>query len=331
MGSQPTSQRDDFLPTASRGSLQLRALLLRRLREFFDRLGFLEVDTPVLSAEAVVERHLDLFQAAGCAGPGGRNYTHWLQSSPEAAMKRLLAAGAEAIYQVVHAFRAGEIGPHHNPEFTLVEWYRTGESLEEGMERTDRLCQSLLGLGPARTLTYQAAFEQFAEVDPHRADVAQLAEAARRLQIAVPPRVGEEDRDAWLDLLLVERVQPHLGHDQPILLCDYPAGQAALARVRAGDPPVAERFELFVSGIELANGYQELTDPDELRQRFSRINAQRMADGRRPLPKPERLLRAMERGLPQCVGVALGFDRLVMLAAGAERIDQVIAFPFDRA
>jgi len=331
MASRQEPRNHDFLPTASRSNLRLRALLLRRLREFFDRLGFLEVETPLLSADVVVERHLDLFQATFSAGTNGPSRTAWLPSSPEAAMKRLLAAGFEAIYQVAHAFRAGENGPHHNSEFTLVEWYRAGEDLSAGMERTDRLCQALLGLGQARRLSYQEAFEQYAQVDPHRAETRRLIEAAQRLEIPVPAGLDPHDRDAWLDLLLVERVQPHLGRDRPVLLYDYPAGQAALARVRAGEPPVAERFELFVSGVELANGYQELTDPEELRDRFRRTNAQRAADGRRPLPEPERLLRAMEQGLPEAVGVALGFDRLVMLAAGAERIDQVIAFPFDRA
>lgn len=331
MASQPAPQPDDFLPAASRRNLRLRALLLRRLREFFDRQGFIEVETPVLSADVVIERHLDVFQAVWPAAPCQSHSARWLPSSPEAAMKRLLVAGMQAIYQVAHAFRAAEAGPHHNPEFTLVEWYRTGESLEAGMARTDRLCQELLGRGPARKLSYQAAFEQFAGVDPHRAEVPQLIAAARRLELAAPRGMGAEDREAWLDLLMVERVQPHLGHDQPVLLYDYPAGQAALARVRAGEPAVAERFELFVAGIELANGYQELTDPDELRARFRQINAQRAADGRPPLPEPKRLLRAMERGLPESVGVALGFDRLVMLAAGAERVEEVMAFPFDRA
>jgi len=336
MATPPTGQHDDFLPTASRGNLRLRALLLRRLREFFDRQGFLEVDTPILSAEAVAERHLDLFHTE----PLGLRATErassgqdrlWLQNSPEAAMKRLLAAGLEAIYQVVHAFRAREAGPHHNPEFTLVEWYRTGEDLEAGMERTDRLCQTLLGLGPARRLSYAEAFGQFVGIDPHRASASELADAARRLEVPVPPGMDPEDRDGWLDLLLVERVQPRLGREQPVLLYHYPASQAALARVSGSDPPVAERFELFVAGVELANGYQELTDAGELVERLVRINDQREADGRPPLPQPARLLAAMRHGLPDSVGVALGFDRLVMVAAGADRIDQVIAFPVDRA
>ncbi len=149
--------------------------------------------------------------------------------------------------------------------------------------------------------------------------------------IEAPASLAPEDRDGWLDLLMVERVQPHLGVERPTLLYDYPASQAALARVRPGNPPVAERFELFVAGIELANGYHELLDPAELRARNSRVNAQRRADGKPALPEESRLLAAMEAGLPPAVGVALGFDRLVMLAAGAKSILDVIAFPFDRA
>ncbi len=285
----------------------------------------------------------------------------WLQTSPEFAMKRLLAAGGQAIYQVSRVFRRDELGPLHNPEFTMVEWYRAGDGMDEGMQLTSDLCETMLAgcekkgtgsepwrapsgksvsgampvplfsPGPAERISYREAFEHYVGLDPHTADGGRLAAAARACGIEPPASLATEDRDGWLDLLMVERVQPHLGVERPALLFDFPASQAALARIRADDPPVAERFELYVAGIELANGYHELLDPAELRARNTQINAQRKADGKTVLPEENRLLAAMQSGLPATVGVALGFDRLVMLAAGAKTIAEVVAFPFDRA
>ncbi len=318
------SSTDDFRPTANWSNLRLRADMLRRLREFFDSRGFLEVETPILSADTVIDRHLDPF----CTNVGERCL--WLQTSPEFHMKRLLADGAGAIYQVARVFRQGELGPLHNPEFTLVEWYRPGDGMNEGMQLTGELCEAMLERGPAERISYREAFERYVGLDPHTADSATLATAVEKFGIQPPATLAQEDRDGWLDLLMVERVQPRLGFDRPVLLFDYPASQAALARVRPDDPPVAERFELFVAGVELANGYHELLDPDELRMRNSRTNAQRIADGKPPLPEESRLLAAMRSGLPSSVGVALGFDRLVMLAAGAKTIAEVMAFSFDR-
>ena len=189
----------------------------------------------------------------------------------------------------------------------------------------------LFSPGPAERISYGEAFERYVGVDPHSADGEALATTARTCGIEPPASLAMDDRDGWLDLLMVERVRPHLGHQRPVLLYDYPAGQAALARVRPGHPSVAERFELYVAGIELANGYHELLDPAELRARSARVNAQRTADGKPALSEENRLLAAMEAGLPPAVGVALGFDRLVMLAAGAKSVAEVVAFPFDRA
>ncbi len=314
----------DFQPTADWPALRLRADLLRRVRGFFDDREFLEVETPLLSADTVVDRHLDPF-----AVQVGQS-TCWLQTSPEFAMKRLLAAGAEAIYQVTKAFRQEELGPLHNPEFTIVEWYRRGDGLSEGIDLLDELSQALLERGPAQRLTYREAFQEHAGIDPLTAATSALREAASR-KGTPPGSLSDDDRDGWLDWILVEQVQPQLGQDRPTIIYDYPASQAALAQVRDEDPPVAERFELFVAGIELANGYHELIDPNVLRQRNATNNAARVADGKQPLSEGSRLLAAMDAGLPQAAGVALGFDRLVMLAAGAERLDQVIAFPFNRA
>lgn len=322
---------DDFRPTASWQNLRLRADLLRRTRQFFDSHGFLEVETPILSADTVVDRHLDPF-AVDVAGLGGQTPRRlWLQTSPEFAMKRLLAAGAEAIYQITRAFRLGEQGPLHNPEFTMVEWYRAGDGPEEGMTLTGQLCDVLLGRGSARRVSYAEAFEQHVGINPHAIATGALVSAAEKHGVAAPASLAHDDRDGWLELLLVERVRPQLGIERPAILYDYPASQAALAQIRKGDPPVAERFELFVDGVELANGYHELLDADELAHRNQRVNAQRRRDGKPALPTDSRLLAAMRAGLPGSAGVAIGFDRVVMLAAGAKSLAEVTAFPWDRA
>ncbi len=302
--------------------------MLKRLRAFFDERGFLEVDTPILSADTVVDRHLDAFSTEL---PGRPPRRLWLHTSPEFLMKRLLAAGAEAIYQVAHVFRQGEIGPLHNPEFTMVEWYRAGDGPEQGMQLLCGLCETMLGRGPARRVSYREAFVRHVGLDPLTAPTEALAARCRELGLAVPPGFAGDDRDGWLDFLLGECVQAHLGCDRPAIVYDYPASQAMLARVRDENPPVAERFELYVDGIELANGYHELLDAAELRRRNRAVNAQRVADGNVALPEESRLLAAMDAGLPAAVGVALGFDRLVMLAYGAGSLAEVLAFPIDRA
>lgn len=316
-------------PTADWQTLRLRDDLLRKLRAFFHERGLIEVETPLLSADVVVDRHLEPFPVDVPSGADMRRM--WLQTSPEFAMKRLLAAGGGPMFQVSHAFRQQEQGPRHNPEFTLVEWYRPGDDMHSGMQLLSELGHALLGRGPAETMTYQAAFERHAGIDPHTADMAGLAEIARERRITVPESMDAGDRDAWLDLLLVELVERWLGRDGPVILHDYPASQAALARIRPGPPAVAERFELYVDGIELANGYHELLDADALRQRNRENNQHRVSQGKPALPEESRLLAAMDAGLPGCAGVALGFDRVVILAARATTIAEVIPFPFDRA
>jgi lysyl-tRNA synthetase class 2 len=323
-----------FRPTASWRVLHLRAELLRRLREFFHARGFLEVETPILSADVVIDRHLDPFSTVLCDDPRrpevGRRL--WLQTSPEFHMKRLLAAGAPAIFQVTKVFRNAERGALHNPEFTMAEWYRPGDDMAAGMQLLSDLCDVLLARGPAEQISYAEAFRRHAgPIDPHTSSAAQLSQHCQKLGIVPPQSFSVDDRDAWLDLLLVERVQPQLGRCSPTIVYDYPAGQAALARVRNEDPPVAERFELYVDGIELANGYHELLDPAILRERNRRNNALRASDGKPQLREESLLLDAMQAGLPPCTGVALGFDRLVMLAAGASSIDEVLTFPIERA
>jgi lysyl-tRNA synthetase class 2 len=328
----------DFRPTASLAALQKRAEILRKLRAFFEQRGFLEVETPLLSHDVVVDRHLDplaatLFDDARepLVGP-----KLWLQTSPEFAMKRLLASGATSIYQICKAFRGGgENGARHNPEFTMVEWYRVGDDYSTGRSLLSELANEVLDRGPAEQLTYRAAFARHTGIDPHRATLVQLLSAATERQVLSPADasrfLADEDRDAALDLLLTQTVEPNLGIVRPTILYDYPASQAALARIRQEGVPVAERFELYLDGVELANGYHELLDPTVLRQRNRKNNELRVADGKPALPEGSRLLGAMDHGLPPCSGVALGLDRLVMVALGAKSIVEVLAFPIERA
>ncbi|GAG22146.1 unnamed protein product, partial [marine sediment metagenome] len=259
------------------------------LQTFFTERGFWEVETPLLSAEVVVDRHLEPLRAE-------LDDRHaWLQTSPEAHMKRLMAVGAEAIFQVTRSFRGGERGKLHNAEFTIVEWYRRSDTMDDGMQLLSELCEALLKCGPAERISYREAFLQYAEIDPLTAEVSQLAGLAAAAGVAAPAGLGD-DRQAWLDLLLVDLVEPNLGRKRPTIMYDWPASEAALAQVREDDPPVAERFELYVDGVEVANGFHELTDAAELRRRSAEANQARRDDGKRPLPEPKRLLAAMEHG-----------------------------------
>ncbi|HUF77699.1 MAG TPA: EF-P lysine aminoacylase EpmA [Thermoanaerobaculia bacterium] len=327
----------DWRPTASVETLRLRARLLAAVRAFFAERGVLEVETPCLGAAAVTDPHLQ--SLATCLAAVGSQRTLYLQTSPEYAMKRLLAAGSGPIYQLARAFRDGETGRRHNPEFTLLEWYRPGFDHHRLMDEVEELLAATLGgsaapAGAAERITYAEAFRRHAAIDPFAEPAERLAETARRGAAGAVPDLGE-DRDSWLDLLMGTAVTPALGRGRPTFVYDFPASQAALARLRESDPEggpaVAERFELFIEGMELANGFHELTDRAEQHRRFERDLARRRARGLPEPPVDDRLLAALGSGLPDCAGVALGFDRLVMLAAGAAAIDQVLAFPIDRA
>ncbi len=324
----PLDSNSEFAPTALLAVLRQRAELLRKLREFFYAHEFVEVETPFLASEVIPELHIEPIAVELCS-----TEVWWLQASPELHMKRLLAAGATAIFQITRSFRAGERGRLHNPEFTMVEWYRTDDDMQAGMDLLDDLIQTLLGTPPAKRTTYAAAFQQYVGICPHAATPTDLASAATSRGISVPDGMDAADRDEWLNLLLATLVEPQLGRDRPEVLYHYPATQAALAQVVATEAghEIAERFELYYRGVELANGYHELADSAELRERFTAVNAARIADGRAALPMPERLLASLEHGQPDCTGVALGFDRLVMLVIGATLIDEVVAFPQDRA
>ena len=323
-----TSGRDDWRPTASSEMLRLRADILAKIRAFFAERGVLEVETPLLASAPVTDLHL---QALSCRyrGPGtdeGREL--YLQTSPEFAMKRLLAAGSGPIYQICRAVRNGEAGRRHNPEFTILEWYRPGWDHHRLMDEVDELLAAILGFATGERLSYAATFERYAGVK-----VFEETDAALRLRVK---ELGMSDveglsRNDMLDIVLTHVIEAKLGHCQPTFIHDYPASQASLARVRDGNPPLAERFEVFVEGVELANGYHELLDSAEQRRRFEADIKTRESQGLPAVPIDERLLAALDHGLPDCAGVAVGVDRLIMVAAGTRTIADVLAFPIDRA
>ena len=314
-------------PTASLGALQRRAAMLAAAREFFSERGVLEVETPIVSAAAVSDPQIEslVTEVAGM----GRFH---LNTSPEYAMKRLLAAGSGDIYQVCKVFRDGERGRWHNPEFTLIEWYRLGFDDAALMTEVETLIGRLLApyrqLEPAEHLSYSAALQRHAGVDAHRSSDAELSDSAARHGIVCQ---AELDRDAKLDLLMGLVVGPRLGVERPCFICDYPASQAALARLKPGLPAVAARFELYLDGIELANGFHELANAVEQRARFNQDLDLRRARRQVTPPLDEHLLAALAEGMPDCAGVALGFDRLVAIALGAPRLADTMAFTIDNA
>jgi elongation factor P--(R)-beta-lysine ligase len=315
-------------PTATHAALVHRARMLCTTRAFFEQRGVLEVETPILSAAAVSDPQIESL-ATQIAGLPGRRY---LCPSPEYAMKRLLAAGSGDIYQICKVFRDAERGRWHNPEFTMIEWYRLGQDDAALMDEVEALLGQLLApmrsLGGAERLSFSEALQRHAGVDAFESSDADLLEAARLHDIHCD---AELDRDAKLDLLMGLVVGPRLGRERPCFVCDYPASQAALARLKPGLPQVAARFELYLDGLELANGFHELAEAKEQRVRFTRDLALRGARGQSQPPLDENLLAALDHGLPDCAGVALGFDRVVAIALGAGRLADAMAFSVDDA
>jgi len=309
-------------------AIRLRSRLYILFRQFFAQREVLEVETPIFSQAANTDPNIESFNAifSGHADAGPRE--RWLRTSSEFAQKRLLAAGLGDCYELGRVFRNGEAGRRHNPEFTMLEWYRVGWDHRRLIDETVELVQSALGLVDRQLQvyksTYRDLFRDTLGVDPFAADDAELANALG--EVRVDPR--GLTRDDWLDLLLTHRIQPQFRHDRVTVVYDYPMTQCALAKIRHDDPPVAERFELYVGTRETANGYHELTDATEQRARFVRDNARRRARGVRELPLDEHLLAALERGLPDCAGVALGVERLLMAMMGADDIRDVLAFAF---
>ncbi|MCA9091099.1 MAG: EF-P lysine aminoacylase GenX [Planctomycetaceae bacterium] len=329
-------EADVHLPTASLETLRWRSDLLRHLRDFFHNTGYWEAETPLLSQDTCVDAWLDPF-----AVPTPQR--RYLQTSPEFAMKRLLTAGANHIYQVAHAFREGEAGERHNPEFTMVEWYARGATYHEQMDFTEQLIRHLTERGhvsgvtpllpePFVRITYAEAFERFLNLPILDLTAPELASIATSLltknHLGPLPSGLEDDLDGLRNLLLATWIEPQLASLGACFVLDFPVSQSALARSRG---PVAERFELYLDGLEICNGYQELTDPNELRARNEIQNQLRAKAGKPLLPSESRLLAAMDAGFPESSGVALGWERLLMWLRGTPRIANVLPFPWDRA
>jgi elongation factor P--(R)-beta-lysine ligase len=317
----------DWAPTASCARLQARARLLQQCRLFFQDRDVLEVETPLAAQHAVTDVHL---HSARVHIPGlAQRYLH---TSPEFAMKRLLAAGSGDIYQICHVFRGHEQGPLHHSEFTLLEWYRLGFGMQQLMDEVALLLQALLGAAALqpRFVTYAQAMQAGVGCDPLIATDAEIAECAQR-QGFEAALVARCDRDQLLDLLMGARVGPALGRDAPCFVHHFPASQAALARLDEVDPRTALRFEVYLAGVELANGFEELGAEDEQRRRFEADQRLRRELALEVPTLDERLLAALAHGLPACSGVAVGLDRVLMLASGADHIRDVLAFTHDNA
>ena len=317
----PSDVNADWRPSADLNTLRRRASLLEDIRVFFRSRGVLEVETPVLAGAASTETHVSSFEVRA---PGDECMAGWLQTSPEFAMKRLLCAGSGPIFQITKAFRAGEAGRLHNPEFSILEWYRPGFGYEDLIAEVEDLLRDVLGRTEPRRLTYRAAFRRFAGLDPERASLRGLRSRCRARGWN---EVRDADRDACLDFLLDDAVQGSLSPGV-VTLFDFPASQCSFARLKPTDRSVAERFEVFVDGVEVGNGYRELTDAREQLRRFEQDRGKRRQRGLPDVAVDHRLIAALSAGMPECSGVALGLDRLVMIASGRVRLEEVVSFPF---
>ncbi len=311
----------NWRPSAGPGAWRARAQLLEVIRGFFKARSVLEVHTPLLAFGTVTDPHIHSIAVPDTVT--GTDHGLYLQTSPEFAMKRLLAAGSGPIYQICPAFRDRERGSHHNTEFTLLEWYQPGFSLEDLMDEMDDLLAECLNCEAGKRLSYRQVFYDLIELDPHNAGRPALLRRATALGLVGG---GELDDNGILDFLFTHAVQPQLGTGISYIF-DYPASQAALSRILKGQPPVARRVEVFSDGLELANGYEELLDAIELRARFEQDLALRAAMGMQQPRVDESLLEALEHGLPECAGFALGIDRLLMRVLGVDTIQQVLSFP----
>lgn len=314
-------------PTCSAALLYQRAELYQTIRAFFVEKRVLEVETPVLSTAASCDINLDSF----CTElPGSKKL--YLQTSPEFAMKRLLASGSGSIYQIAKSFRQSERGRFHNPEFTLLEWYRVGFSLSDLMSEMVELLMLCFGQNLAfRTVTYQQLFQQLTGMDPHRSSLNDLMKYAADQGNSEAVNICAGKLSNGLDYVFSQYVQPNLKCEVVYFVTDYPECMAMLAKLGANNPVTAKRFEVYFNNVELANGYEELTDANEQHERFQHELMEREEGGLSDLPMDKNLLAALAHGMPECSGVALGLDRLLMLMTDASAIDDVLAFPIDRA
>jgi lysyl-tRNA synthetase class 2 len=315
-------------PTAPFSHLKVRAETLDKIRNFFKTRGVLEVETPILCHTA----NTDPFVQPIPVFIQGDMRPFYLQTSPEFAMKRLLAAGSGSIYQITKAFRNGEQGRNHNLEFSMLEWYRLGFNHHDLMDEISELLSCVLESAPTIRLSYTDLFLEKVGLHPLNATLAELQNCASGNGIAMDTATAETlSEDDWLDLLMTHCIEPTLGFEQPVMVYDFPISKAALARIRHETPPVAERFEVYVAGLELANGYHELQDPKVQLERFEGDCAVREKLGLSAIPIDDRLIAALTVGFPSCSGVALGIDRLIMLKLQSRNIEEVLTFPLERA
>ncbi|PNL93126.1 elongation factor P--(R)-beta-lysine ligase [Aggregatibacter aphrophilus] len=321
-------EQEQWQPTASVKNLLTRAKLLAEIRRFFTDRGLLEVETPVLSEFGVTDVHLATFSTEFISPFGEQSKTLWLSTSPEYHMKRLLAAGSGPIFQIGKVFRNEEAGNRHNPEFTMLEWYRPHFDMYRLINEVDDLLQQILECPPAESMSYQFAFQQYVGLDPLSADLSELVEKAEKHQLV---GAENESRDTLLQFLFSTVVEPQIGQEAPVVVYHFPASQAALAQISSEDLRVAERFEFYYKGLELANGFHELSDAREQLRRFQQDNLQREKMGLPARAIDTRLLAALQAGIPNCSGVALGVDRVLMIAMGTESIKEVISFAIDNA
>jgi lysyl-tRNA synthetase class 2 len=322
----------DWRPTCSIEQLRLRAQLLANIRKFFDERSVLEVETPLLSHSSGTDPQLEFFTTEYCLSP--RRQTLFLQTSPEFAMKRLLAAGSGSIYQIGKAFRNGESGRFHNPEFTMLEWYRVGFTLPQLLDEIAELIGILFSSQPlqaTKRVRYQDVFVSYTGLDPLIFSYQDYCAFARESQLLEAVDICGHDLGLWLDFIFSHKVQPHLGENALCMVYEYPACQSSLAKINQYNPQLTERVEIFINGIELGNGYHELTDPEEQRTRFDKELAIRQQKKLPVTIKDNHLIAALESGLPECSGMAIGLDRLLMLLSGSQSIDDVLSFSIDSA
>ncbi|WP_100622556.1 elongation factor P--(R)-beta-lysine ligase [Candidatus Coxiella mudrowiae] len=317
----------NWRPTASLINQQLRAKLYSNIRQFFAERDVLEVETPLLSQHTVTDIHIESFQTAYYNHKEKRHY--YLQTSPEYAMKRLLANGSGAIYQICKAFRNGETGSQHNPEFTLLEWYRPSFSHHDLMNEMDELLQFTLHTKKSVRKTYSELFSEHLSINPFRVSLKELQSLARQFSLE---NVNDyNDQDILLQFLFTHALEAKIGFGQPLFVYDFPASQSTLAKIHPENSNVALRFELYIEGVECANGFEELTDAKEQRYRFEQDILKRQKKGLFEIEIDHRFLASLETGLPPCAGVALGLDRLLMVKTKAQKIKEVITFPADIA
>ena len=324
---------NNWRPTCSIEMMRLRAQLLADIRQFFSSRTVLEVETPVLSHSSGTDPQLDFFTTDYCSPPLEEGL--FLQTSPEFAMKRLLAAGSGSIYQIAKAFRNGESGRFHNPEFTLLEWYRVGFTLPQLMDEIAELMAVLfnghVALNPTQRFSYQKIFQRYTGLNPLEFSYKSYCDYAQNNHVPEAMDICGYDHSLWLDFIFSHHVQPHLGESAVCMVYGYPACQSSLARINGRNPQVTDRVEVFINGIELGNGYYELTDAKEQDRRFDEEIAVRQQRKRPVTVKNKHLIGALEVGLPECSGMAIGLDRLLMLLANSATINDVLNFPVHRA